>query len=176
MKYATMSSPIGTILIARNQEGITAIQFASEMRPSPPADWDEDAVALSEAIEQLGQYFEGVRTRFDLALAPCGTPFQQTVWAALVEIPYGETRSYGEIAAHVGNRNASRAVGAANGRNPIAIVIPCHRVIGASGSLTGYGGGLPIKRALLELERTHARNRTSRATPARNSQLGLSLD
>lgn len=153
MKYATMNSPIGAILIARNEEGITAIEFETERRPPPPPDWDEDASALADAVAQLREYFAGDRTLFDLPLAPRGTEFQRSVWDALVGIPYGETRSYGDIASRIGNPTASRAVGAANGRNPIAIVIPCHRVIGASGNLTGYAGGLGIKRALLELER-----------------------
>ncbi|MBI2214330.1 MAG: methylated-DNA--[protein]-cysteine S-methyltransferase [Acidobacteria bacterium] len=152
MDYTTMKSPLGTILIARNDAGITAIQFESERRPSPPAEWNCDASALSDAVAQLREYFAGERRRFELPLAPGGTDFQRGVWSVLVEIPYGETRSYGEIAARIGAPSASRAVGAANGRNPIAIVIPCHRVIGTSGSLTGYAGGLEIKRALLELE------------------------
>ena len=102
--------------------------------------------------EQLAQYFAGRRRTFSLKLAPAGTDFQQATWRALVEIPYGETASYAEIARRVGRPAASRAVGAANGANPLPIVVPCHRVIGADGSLTGFGGGLPIKRALLELE------------------------
>lgn len=157
MNYTTTNSPLGRILIARNDDGITAIQFESERRPPPPPDWKESPSALSDAVHQLGEYFAGKRKRFDLPLAPRGTAFQHTVWNALLEIPYGETRSYGEIATRIGNPSASRAVGAANGRNPIAIVVPCHRVIGASGSLTGYAGGIAIKRVLLELERRNAR-------------------
>jgi methylated-DNA-[protein]-cysteine S-methyltransferase len=107
---------------------------------------------LRLAVEQLEQYFAGGRTRFDLSLVPPGTAFQKKVWAALLRIPFGETATYGEIARAVGRPDASRAVGGANHRNPIAIIIPCHRVIGANGSMTGYGGGLPRKRLLLDLE------------------------
>ena len=108
---------------------------------------------LGQAKQQLAEYFAGQRQAFDLPLRMQGTPFQQKVWAALREIPYGETRSYGQIAAQVGNPKASRAVGMANNRNPIAIIVPCHRVIGANGSLTGYAGGLSVKEELLALER-----------------------
>ena len=106
-----------------------------------------------EAVEQLEAYFAGERREFDLELEPVGTNFQRRVWEALLTIPYGETRSYGQIAEQIGSPGASRAVGLANGHNPIGIIVPCHRVIGANGSLTGYGGGLDRKRALLELER-----------------------
>jgi methylated-DNA-[protein]-cysteine S-methyltransferase len=112
----------------------------------------EDRRRGADVRRQLGQYFEGRRRVFDLPLRPEGTPFQRDVWKALVEIPYGETATYSEIARRVGRREAVRAVGAANGANPIAIVIPCHRVIGRDGSLTGYGGGLPVKRWLLDHE------------------------
>jgi methylated-DNA-[protein]-cysteine S-methyltransferase len=108
---------------------------------------------LDEVVSQLEEYFEGKRRAFDLPLAPQGTPFQQRVWRALLDIPYGETISYGELASRIGNKAASRAVGLANGSNPLPIVIPCHRVIGSNGKLTGYGGGLPIKQQLLALER-----------------------
>ena len=114
--------------------------------------WRRDDAALVDAVTQLDEYFAGRRRTFDLALAPRGTPFQLKVWEALRAIPYGATISYGELAARIGNRNASRAVGLANGRNPIAIVVPCHRVISANGSLTGYGGGLDNKKTLLDLE------------------------
>ncbi|HRC84169.1 MAG TPA: methylated-DNA--[protein]-cysteine S-methyltransferase [Thermoanaerobaculia bacterium] len=111
-----------------------------------------DAERTAPLVQQLEEYFAGKRHEFDLRLAPLGTPFQQQVWQALTRIPYGETRSYGEIAREIGWPNASRAVGAANGANPIPIVVPCHRVIGANGSLTGFGGGLDVKKALLDLE------------------------
>ena len=116
-----------------------------------------DAEPLRETIRQLRAYFAGELETFDLALAPQGTPFQLAVWNRLCEIPYGETISYGELARRIGNPNASRAVGLANGSNPIPIVIPCHRVIGSNGKLTGYGGGLPIKEKLLALERRQLR-------------------
>ena len=115
------------------------------------------ASAFDDVTSQLTEYFAGTRTRFELPLAPEGTPFQQRVWKALLDIPYGETISYGELAARLGSRSASRAVGLANGSNPLPIVIPCHRVIGANGKLTGYGGGLPIKERLLALERGERR-------------------
>lgn len=115
-----------------------------------------DPARLAEAGRQLAQYCDGTRRDFDLPLAPAGTPFQQAVWQALLAIPYGETRSYGQQARSIGNTDAVRAVGRANGANPIGLIIPCHRVIGANGSLTGYGGGLPLKRALLAFERRHA--------------------
>src|ERR1700742_4477033 len=114
--------------------------------------WEPDHDAFPEAVEQLHAYFAGGRTEFDLELNLVGTAFQRRVWAALLTIPYGETRSYGEIAQQIGSPGASRAVGLANGHNPIGIIVPCHRVIGSNGSLTGYGGGLDRKRALLALE------------------------
>ena len=116
----------------------------------------DPSAALGEARRQLTEYFAGARRAFDLPLAASGTPFQRRVWEALRRIPYGETISYGELARRIGKPTASRAVGAANGRNPIAIVVPCHRVIGADGTLIGYGGGLPVKEALLALERRAA--------------------
>jgi methylated-DNA-[protein]-cysteine S-methyltransferase len=117
------------------------------------AGWDPAPDAFPDAVDQLDAYFAGELTEFDLRLRLEGTEFQRTVWAGLCEIPYGETTSYGELAARIGRPRASRAVGLANGRNPVAIVVPCHRVIGAGGSLTGYGGGLERKQALLDLER-----------------------
>ena len=121
----------------------------SSTRPGRP----RPCAVLDQAAAQLGEYFAGERTEFDLPLEPAGTPFQRSTWLALREIPYAETINYGQLALRVGNPKASRAVGLANGRNPISIVVPCHRVIGADGSLTGYGGGLDRKRLLLDLER-----------------------
>ena len=126
-----------------------------QVGPSP--DWNHDDAAFGDVVSQLGEYFEGRRRQFDLPLAPAGTPFQQRVWSALLDIPYGETISYGELASRIGQKSASRAVGLANGSNPLPIVIPCHRVIGANGKLTGYGGGLPIKERLLAHERGERR-------------------
>lgn len=144
-------SPIGPLGVGEEDGAITLILFAGQQ---PPEGYREGGTPLlEEAWAQLERYFAGELRQFSLPLAPAGTPFQQAVWRALEEIPYGETRSYGEIAGQVGRPKASRAVGAANHRNPIPIVIPCHRVIGAGGTLTGYGGGLDRKRLLLDLER-----------------------
>jgi methylated-DNA-[protein]-cysteine S-methyltransferase len=149
-----ISTPVGRLRLAGDERGLRSISFQNRFRPAAPAD---DSLRregpFREAIAQLEAYFAGELRRFDLPLAPEGTPFQREVWSALTVIPYGETVSYGELARRLGRPAASRAVGAANGQNPIPIVIPCHRVIGADGSLTGYGGGLERKRALLDLER-----------------------
>jgi methylated-DNA-[protein]-cysteine S-methyltransferase len=154
MDYCVMETPLGPLLLAGDREAIRSIRFPKHGKAEQPEpEWQEASEgALPEAVKQLREYFAGRRTEFDLRLAPEGTAFQLTVWRQLQNIPYGETISYGELARRVGNPNASRAVGAANGKNPIPIVIPCHRVIGASGKLTGFGGGLPMKEALLTLE------------------------
>jgi methylated-DNA-[protein]-cysteine S-methyltransferase len=146
--YDTIDSPIGELLLAGDGDALTAVH----MNGAPGSGWRRDSAALREPAEQLRSYFAGDLRDFDLPLAPHGTPFQREVWSALRRIPYGRTISYAELAAAVGRPGAARAVGAANGRNPIAVVIPCHRVIGASGALTGYGGGLERKRLLLDLE------------------------
>lgn len=152
--YTQIDSPIGPLLLAASDSGLSRIEFMKSTRAHPPhPDWHEDARPLKESIRQLRAYFAGKLESFDVPLAPEGTPFQQTVWRRLCDIPYGETISYGELARRIGNPNASRAVGLANGSNPIPIIIPCHRVIGSNGKLTGYGGGLPIKEKLLALER-----------------------
>jgi methylated-DNA-[protein]-cysteine S-methyltransferase len=154
VKYSYLESPIGKLLIAGDGEAIHYIYFPKNGRAEKPRpEWTESARGpVGEAIRQLREYFAGARTEFDLPLTPEGTPFQRDVWQRLREIPYGETISYGELARRIGNPRASRAVGAANGLNPIPIVIPCHRVIGSNGKLTGFGGGLPVKEALLTLE------------------------
>ena len=145
MSTRTIETPIGLLTLQADEAAVTAIRFG--------ADGAQDASPLLDAAEaQLREYFAGARRTFDLPLAPHGTAFQQRVWAALRTIPYGETRTYGELAAAIDSPNASRAVGMANHRNPIPIIIPCHRVIGANGTLTGYAGGLEIKRRLLALE------------------------
>jgi methylated-DNA-[protein]-cysteine S-methyltransferase len=146
--YDTIESPLGELLLVGDGRALTGVH----MDGAPAADWERDHAALREAADQLRAYFAGELREFDLPLAPHGTPFQQVVWAALREIPYGETITYAELAAAVGRAGAARAVGAANGRNPISIVVPCHRVIGTGGALTGYGGGLRRKRLLLDLE------------------------
>lgn len=145
MSTRAIKTPIGPLTLEADENGVTAIHFS--------AGGAQDASPLLDATEaQLREYFAGARRTFDLPLAPHGTAFQRRVWAALRTIPYGETRTYGELAAAIGSPNASRAVGMANHRNPIPIIIPCHRVIGANGTLTGYAGGLEIKRRLLALE------------------------
>jgi methylated-DNA-[protein]-cysteine S-methyltransferase len=146
--FDLLDSPLGPLLLVGDGRTLAAVR----MDGRPQAGWRRDRAALADAAAQLDAYFAGELRRFDLPLAPRGTPFQLRVWSALTGIPYGETASYGEIAAAVGRPDAPRAVGAANGRNPIAVIVPCHRVIGAAGSLTGYGGGLERKRMLLELE------------------------
>jgi methylated-DNA-[protein]-cysteine S-methyltransferase len=149
-----MPSPIGPLLLAGTADALELVGLpAGRDAVEPRADWIESAAPFRDAVRQLEAYFAGTLRRFDLALAPAGTPFQQRVWRALREIPYGHTISYGELARRLGRPAAVRAVGAANGRNPLAIVVPCHRVIGSDGRLVGYGGGLPTKAALLELER-----------------------
>ncbi len=156
MKYVLyMDSPVGALGIVENGEQITEILFGGravyEKRPGQDLK-EEETMLLGQAAFQLSEYFAGIRKKFELPLFPEGTEFQQKVWNALLEIPYGELRTYGEIAAAIGSPKSSRAVGMANHNNPIPIIIPCHRVIGAGGALTGYGGGLDIKRRLLELE------------------------
>ena len=155
MIFLHQDTPIGPLLIAGDAEAVRAIRFPKNGEAAEPeSGWTRSSPrgAVGEAARQLREYFDGARQEFDLSLDPVGTEFQRAVWRRLQDIPYGETISYGELARRVGNPAASRAVGAANGRNPIPIVIPCHRVIGASGKLTGFGGGLPIKEALLTLE------------------------
>jgi methylated-DNA-[protein]-cysteine S-methyltransferase len=149
----TMESPIGEITVTSLDGALTGVHMHEQRhRPSLPPGCVRDDVALAPVVAQLDAYFAGELCDFDLPMEMAGTDFQRRVWAALCEIPYGETISYGELARWVGNPKASRAVGLANGRNPIAIVVPCHRVIGADGSLTGYGGGLDRKVWLLEHE------------------------
>lgn len=155
--YATiLDSPVGPLLLASDGTALTHLLFEREDAPAAAdraafAAGRRDAV-LERACAQLQEYFAGRRRTFDLPLAPTGTAFQRAVWRALEDIPYGRTESYGTLADRVGRPRAVRAVGAANGRNPISIIVPCHRVIGADGSLTGYGGGLDAKRFLLALE------------------------
>lgn len=152
MNYTTtVDSPIGRLLLKSNGAALTAVQMDAPARDAEHKE-DPDAEPLPEAARQLAEYFAGTRRVFHLPLAPQGTRFQQTVWQALTEIPFGVTWSYGQLARRIGNPKASRAVGLANGSNPIAILVPCHRVIGADGSLTGYGGGIGRKQWLLAHE------------------------
>lgn len=154
MYYQVIDSPIGAILLAGTDDALCQVHFhGGRDSTEPRAEWEENAKPFREAVRQLRAYFAGTLQSFDLPLQLEGTEFQKTVWKALQEIPYGETWSYGQLARHIHKPQAMRAVGAANGRNPIPVIIPCHRVIGADGSLTGFGGGLPIKKKLLELER-----------------------
>jgi methylated-DNA-[protein]-cysteine S-methyltransferase len=156
--FTQIESPLGPLLLVADEAGLREIRFVNGRRPTQPEpSWKEDHAPLIETIRQLQAYFAGELENFDLQLAPEGTPFQLGVWRRLCDIPYGETISYGELADRIGNPKASRAVGLANGSNPIPIVIPCHRVIGSNGKLTGYGGGLPIKEKLLALERRQLR-------------------
>ena len=200
MTFRYLDTPVGRLLLARDDAGLRQIHFAgpgeggpakagpyvpegsvvpeesvgadrhvgpshfggnsgvgADLQVGPSPDWNHDDAGFGDVVSQLGEYFEGRRRQFDLPLAPAGTPFQQRVWSALLDIPYGETISYGELASRIGQKSASRAVGLANGSNPLPIVIPCHRVIGANGKLTGYGGGLPIKERLLAHERGERR-------------------
>jgi methylated-DNA-[protein]-cysteine S-methyltransferase len=154
MIYARHESPVGPLLLAGDGVALKVIGFSEgKGRVDRDPRWRRDPRALAEAARQLDEYFAGTRRAFDLRLAPSGTPFQLSVWRELQTIPYGDTWSYRDLAIALGNGLAVRAVGLANGRNPIPIVVPCHRVIGSDGSLTGFGGGLEAKRYLLDLER-----------------------
>ena len=153
MHYATCSSPVGPLVLAGRDGALERLLFPSGNQvKAPEPEWEAAHTPFRQALLQLEEYFEGRRRSFDLPLAPQGTSFQRKVLEALQAIPYGETRSYKDIATAIGQPKAVRAVGAANARNPIPIIIPCHRVIGSDGSLTGFGGGLDVKRALLRLE------------------------
>jgi methylated-DNA-[protein]-cysteine S-methyltransferase len=157
MHYTYMDSPIGRLLLAGSRDELHVIGFSSGAKArGADLEWQRSDESFGEVKRQLGEYFEGARQVFDLALAPQASAFQAQVLDALLEIPYGETRSYRDIAVAVGNPKAVRAVGGANGNNPIPIVIPCHRVVGSNGSLTGFGGGVETKRFLLDLERRHS--------------------
>lgn len=149
----TIESPIGDLLLVGDGFALHGLYMQAGRKPKQiRTDWKHDPAALAESCSQLAEYFDGKRTAFDLQLAPRGTAFQRRVWDALQDIPFGETASYGDIARRIGKPTASRAVGYANGSNPISVIIPCHRVIGANGSLTGYGGGIERKQLLLEHE------------------------
>jgi methylated-DNA-[protein]-cysteine S-methyltransferase len=153
MHYTTLDSPIGPLLVAGDAAALRLLWFVNGRHvAAPDPSWTADARPFREVAAQLNAYFTGTLRAFDLPVEPAGTPFQRRVWRALQDIPYGETESYGALARRLGDARAVRAVGLANGANPISIVIPCHRVIGANGSLVGYGGGLANKRALLDLE------------------------
>lgn len=149
----TIESPVGELLLVGDERRLHGLYMQGGPHPARVAPgWKRADEPFGTVRDQLGEYFAGERTGFDLPLAPLGTPFQQQVWKALRRIPYGRTASYGDIARGIGHPSASRAVGLANGRNPISIIVPCHRVIGTDGRLTGYAGGVERKRFLLELE------------------------
>jgi len=159
MYYCYLETPIGELLLAGENDALSMIGFPKgSMRRDPESDWIYNEKPLAKARQQLQEYFAGNRKDFDLPLRLDGTEFQVKVLKALQKIPYGETVSYGEIAKRIGKPKAVRAVGAANGRNPIPIIVPCHRVIGSSGDLTGFGGGLDTKEALLRLEAEHTQD------------------
>ncbi len=152
-----IDSPIGPLTLAGNDGKLSHLLMLDHSHAPGRTGWARDDTAFPDVVEQLAAYFAGDLTEFDLAYEMVGTDFQKRVWTALLTIPYGETRSYGELADQIEAPKASRAVGLANGRNPISIIVPCHRVIGSNGSLTGYGGGIERKRALLDLEQQHSR-------------------
>lgn len=169
VEYTVVDSPLGKILVAGTSEGLRHLAFQDGTAPLVPGPaWEEAPEAFREVRDQLERYFAGQLREFDLRLDPGGTPFQAKVWSALREIPYGHTASYAEIARAIGSPNAARAVGAANALNPLPLIVPCHRVIGSSGRLTGYRGGIELKRRLLELERA-AKTQPSPRSPASRS-------
>jgi methylated-DNA-[protein]-cysteine S-methyltransferase len=153
MNTITIASPLGPLRLYADGDELTGVYMTDQ---APPVAREQSSAVLEQTAAQLAEYFAGQRRAFDLPLAPRGSGFQQIVWRALTQIAYAETASYGEIARTIGRPAASRAVGAANGRNPISIIVPCHRVVGADGTLTGYAGGLPAKRWLLAHEQRHA--------------------
>ena len=157
MNYCYLDTPVGELLLAGDDEGLSLISFPRDRyHGDPKPDWIYNEKPFEAARRQLSEYFAGERKHFDLPLKPSGTEFQLRVLEELRRIPYGETASYADVARRIGKPKALRAVGAANGRNPLPIVIPCHRVIGSSGDLTGFGGGLATKQALLRLEAEHS--------------------
>ena len=149
MHYAVMNSPLGPLTVACTDKGIASIQFGENIPNGAVAEKNANV----DVLEQLSEYFEGKRTQFEVSFDITGTPFQLSVWEELRRIPYGETRSYGDIAKAIGRPRAARAVGMANHDNPVAVMIPCHRVVGSDGSLTGYAGGIDLKAGLLSIER-----------------------
>jgi methylated-DNA-[protein]-cysteine S-methyltransferase len=156
LHYRTVESPVGPLTLAGSSGRLRHLRMVDQTYEPDRAGWEPDDALFEDVVQQLVAYFSGDLVDFDLELDMVGTDFQRRVWAALTTSPYGETRSYGEIARQIGAPGASRAVGLANGHNPIGIIVPCHRVIGANGSLTGYGGGLERKKHLLDMEKNRA--------------------
>jgi len=162
LSYHVMSSPVGLLFLVRGEEGLKSLRFmdrksikrmiSDHAAAFPEAEWQPSLLGLKPAVDQLEAYFCGALSSFDVPLAPEGTEFQHQVWAALLQVPFGETRTYGQIAKAIGQPKAARAVGLANNQNPLPILVPCHRVVGAKGALTGYGGGLQRKKWLLQHE------------------------
>ena len=163
--YTRCSSPVGEWLLVSDGEGLTGMYPESHRAVPDTSNWKRDDAFFAGVLDQVRAYFAGHLTVFDVRLAPQGTPFQKKVWSALCEIPTGTTTTYGALASHLGQSSASRAVGAANGKNPISIIVPCHRVIGTSGTLTGYAGGLELKQWLLDHEASMARRCKGGLTP-----------
>jgi methylated-DNA-[protein]-cysteine S-methyltransferase len=173
IQFRTVESPVGPLTLAGHGDTLTHLRMVDQTHEPSRTGWELDDDAFPDAVQQLAAYFIGERTKFDLDLDMAGTVFQRRVWSALQTIPYGETRSYRDIAEQVGAPGAFRAVGLANGRNPIGIIVPCHRVIGADGGLTGYGGGLDRKRLLLELEKRNVADEPlGRRAPGTDEPLG----
>jgi len=154
MQFRTVDSPVGPLTLAGQGRRLMHLRMVDQTYEPRHDGWEPDEAAFPDTVEQLEEYFAGTRTEFELELELVGTAFQRRVWGALLTIPYGQTCSYGDIARQIGSPGAFRAVGLANGHNPIGIIVPCHRVIGSNGSLTGYGGGLDRKRSLLQLEKS----------------------
>ncbi len=163
LAFTTLDSPVGPLTLVASEAGLRMLLFASSARKADASAWVRrpDHPVLVRAARELGAYFDGRRTTFDVPLDLRGTPFQRAVWDLLREIPYGATTTYGALAEKLGGPTKTRAVGGANGRNPVGIIVPCHRVVGASGALTGFAGGLEAKAYLLRLERRHAPAETS---------------
>jgi methylated-DNA-[protein]-cysteine S-methyltransferase len=175
--YDTMPSPVGGLLLTASPAGITGVYLPGEHRQSQPS-WKHHPARLATCRRQLDEYFAGDRVTFSLPLAPPGTPFQQQVWKQLTEIGYGTTISYTELARRVGRPRSQRAVGGANGRNPVCIIVPCHRVVGANGALTGYSAGVESKRWLLDFERAtapRAESDTASGQPHERARVGQHL-
>lgn len=160
LRFRVIDSPLGPLTLAGTGNTLMHVRMSDQRHEPDSSDWEPDGAAFADATEQLSAYFAGDLREFDVDLALAGTDFQRRVWAALRTIPYGQTRSYGQIAEQIGSPGGSRAVGLANGRNPVAIIVPCHRVIGSGGTMTGYGGGIERKRSLLDLESRNAARST----------------